>query len=505
MVGRRSGRLTQSAQSAQSAQSVSEARAGLDAARAMWRRWMVWFREPHFLEKTSLCTGVAMVVTLIIMPPDSPLQMLFALGWLVLVAMLPFAPRTLCIIGPVLCLIASAMPHPGWWTAGDFLLIASFLCIGYTLPRWPAIGMQVGYAVLDGIGAAWFAFPSLGGGLIRGVIEALNDLNRQTMAEDGMTIASHAEAALPQYSLVVFVATLALDLMVLGFLRVFGTAFRRTAEADARAERTELLLGRITREQELAHVIHDSVANDMSTIAMLAWRAKAMDDDAELLDAIYARSHHALDRVHEVIDVLNGKRELEELRAGVAGAGVSGEAFGADHEAGVSDMADMADMTEAESVASAADRTPIDAHVEKYVEDQDRAMSMLGLHGVSRLHAVPGVMVSAAVQRATMGLLEEIYANIVRHCALEDQSDDGAGRTLNDDEPAYSLFIDITQEGIRINEINMIADESQTLVHQHRQGRGLTMQRATIEALGGTLNTSAQDGTWTLGAEIPLA
>ncbi|PJM78361.1 hypothetical protein CUU80_09860 [Bifidobacterium scaligerum] len=447
-----------------------------------------------------------MVVTLIIMPPDSPLQMLFALGWLVLVAMVPFAPRTLCIIGPVLCLIASAMPHPGWWTAGDFLLMASFLCIGYTLPRWPAIGMQVGYAVLDAIGTAWFAFPSLGGGLIRGVIEALNDINRQSMAEDGMTIATHAEAALPQYALVVFVATLALDLMVLGFLRVFGTAFRRTVEADARAERTELLLGRITREQELAHVIHDSVANDMSTIAMLAWRAKAMDNDTELLDAIYARSHHALDRVHEVIDVLNGKRELEDLRTGAVGASdISDVAIGADHAVGHADMGGTAETESVASVASAADRIPIDAHIEKYVEDQDRAMSMLGLHGVSRLNAVPGVMVSAAVQRAVMGLLEEIYANIVRHCALEDQSDDGVGRTLNDAEPAYSLFIDITQEGIRINEINMIADESQTLVHKHRQGRGLTMQRATIEALGGILNTSAQDGAWTLGAEIPLA
>lgn len=108
---------------------------------------------------------------------------------------------------------------------------------------------------------------SIGGGsIIRGAIDALNDTTKDDAI--GSSAAAPVEIALPQYSLIVFAATLVLNLLMPGSLVAFGSAFRRSVEADARAARAERILGRITREQELAHMVHDSVANDMSAIAI---------------------------------------------------------------------------------------------------------------------------------------------------------------------------------------------------------------------------------------------
>ncbi|MBW3092452.1 hypothetical protein KIH79_05740 [Bifidobacterium sp. 82T10] len=182
-----------------------------------------------------------------------------------------------------------------------------------------------------------------------------------------------------------------------------------------------------------------------------------------MLDTIYERSHHALDRVHEVIDVLNGTREPvtnPDLSEGIAA-----------HEEGM--------------------ESPFEAQLEKYVEDQDRTMAMLGIRGTSQVRCTGSKTVSPAVRRATMNLLEEIYANLVRHCAMRA-------------DPAYHLFVTIDDRRIRINEVNVLADESDSLTHGHRHGSGLSLHRASIEAFGGTLHASAQDGAWTIDAEIPI-
>lgn len=99
-----------------------------------------------------------------------------------------------------------------------------------------------------------------------GAINALNDITKDDAI--GSSAAAPVEITLPQYSLIVFAATLVLNLLMLGSLVAFGSALRRSVEADARAARAERILGRITREQELAHMIHDSVANDMSAIVI---------------------------------------------------------------------------------------------------------------------------------------------------------------------------------------------------------------------------------------------
>ena len=468
------------------------------------RRVLDWWHAPHFLAKTSVIVETLEVASMIIWPPNSPAQMLIAFVWLVLVAALPFAPRVLCVAGLLLSLVTTGLPGQGAWNTGVFAVFGLFLTVGYVMPRWAAIVLPVGFSALDAAGFVWFGAGSLGGTLIQGVIDGLNGIQRDAAAESGVILGADA-ASLPQYATIVFVSTLVLDLMVLGFLTMCSAAFRRTAAAGERAARAEQLLGRVTREQQLAHMIHDSVANDMSTIAMLAWRAKAMNDDGEVLDAIYARSHHALDRVHEVIDVLNGKRELADLVEGTGdGVGGTGGAGGAGNLAtGAGDPA----------ASPIGDDAAFDTQLEKFIEDQGRAMAMLGLVGVTRFNSAPDVAVPKPVRRVVMGLTEEIYANIVRHCAMDETdatgttggaSDANASGARRTDEPAYSLFVEITAEHIRISEVNAIADESKTLVHGRRHGSGLALHRAAVEAIGGTLTTSDLDDTWMISADIPL-
>ncbi|KFI52650.1 hypothetical protein [Bifidobacterium biavatii] len=468
-----------------------------------------WWREPHFLEKNTIFGCALIVLELIVLPPDSPMQMLLALAWLGLVSAIPFmrgVPYAIALQAVVAG--CSLLPGQGWWTSGGTAIMTAFLAVGYLLPRWGAVAAVLGYATLDAVGFSFAGTNSIGGRVIRGAIGAINDIVADDAATGGAEARRQAVAvALPQYSIIVLVFTFALDLMIVGFLVTFGAVFRRTAEANERAARSERLLRRITREQELAHMIHDSVANDMSTIAMLAWRAKAAvaaqtpmtselragttDDSAEspnpsnvsgvadvptvsgiadaedldtMLDTIYERSHHALDRVHEVIDVLNGERDLMT----------------------------KSDPSKVMTAYGASAESPFGVQLEKYVEDQDRTMTMLGIRGVSQVRCTGSQTVSPAVRRVTMNLLEEIYANLVRHCTMRADA-------------AYHLFVAIDDRHIRINEVNTLADESDSLTHGHRHGSGLGLHRASIEALGGMLHASAQDGAWTLSAEIPLA
>lgn len=348
---------------------------------------------------------------------------------------------------------------------------------------------------------------------------------------------------MPQHELIVFVGALVFEMMVFGFLAILGVSFRRTTQATRRLARTERMLGRVTQEQRLAHMIHDAVANDMSTIAMLAWRAKTADDDAAMLDSIYERSQHALERVHEVIDVLNGKRELDtELnavreggpgatdgsgpRSGPAGgtdavtmpgtdgrpgagpavAGTGPAASDGPDGPGYSSGSGEAGLGTPPAAVAPAGPASFDARLEKYVEDQDRAMAMLGLHGATRLTSAPDADVPVPVQRAAMNLTEEIYANIVRHCALDAEGPRQSDTDAHVDglqEPAYNLFIDIAKDRVRISEVNALTESSKTMVHGTRHGNGVAMQATAIEALGGTLHATAQDGAWTLSAEIP--
>lgn len=169
-------------------------------------------------------------------------------------------------VGVAVCLAAALLPLQGWWITGGTALVTVFLAVGYVFTKRVAVAVPLAYSVLDALGFAMLQSASVGGSIIRGAIDALNDITKDDAI--GSSAAAPVEITLPQYSLIVFAATLVLNLLMLGSLVAFGSAFRRSVEADARAARAERILGRITREQELAHMSHDSVANDVSAIAI---------------------------------------------------------------------------------------------------------------------------------------------------------------------------------------------------------------------------------------------
>ncbi|NMM99645.1 hypothetical protein G1C96_0223 [Bifidobacterium sp. DSM 109958] len=439
--------------------------------------------------------GVASwLLVLLVSPPRTPIGWAVALALVVVIAVLSVRPRLTVPVGLTVALAACFTPDGTGVAFASVAAFATFLTAGYALDGRIVAVFVAGYALLETAAATW---PG-GLGAHSGAIEVLRALTAGLTA-DGRTV---TPADVPPAALWAF--GMVLSMMISGFAALFGHSFRRNAAAGERLARSEAMVGRLTREQQLAHLIHDSVANDMSVIAMLAWRAKAglrggedafasdgaVGSGADLavaLDAIYERSHHALDRVHEVIDVLDGKRALADLD----GSGGSGTGMQAENgSTGVSGPAGLAGFV---------------AELERYLEDQDRVMAMVGMPGISRVTVGgdgPGRTVpSPQVRQAILGFVEEVYANIVRHAAWSELGD---GEEQGE-EDAYSLFVTVEPHRVRIAEVNAIGDGASVAIRGTRHGRGLALRRETIESLGGTLNAAAQDGTWTIAAEIPLS
>ncbi|KAB8293612.1 hypothetical protein [Bifidobacterium avesanii] len=460
-------------------------------------RWRRWWREPHFLERTRMLGVALWVCALLVVQPHSALDAAAVLVMLAVIVLLPAAPRVMAPVGLAAALAACFAPGGGTTLAVTIALFAVFLTAGYVCSARACVPMVAGYAVAEvTCGVLWGASSA--------AVEGLTGFVDGFAAETGGSFAG-AGGVSPW---LVWPFAVALSCLVSGFLALFGHSFRRNAVAGERLARSEAMVGRLTREQQLAHLIHDSVANDMSVIAMLAWRAKtgpgmgggndasAADGDAgsgadldAALDAIYERSHHVLDRVHEVIDVLDGKRALADLD-GSDGSGGS--------DAGMQAENGSTEVSEPVGLAGFV------AELERYLEDQDRVMAMVGMSGVSRV-TVEGdgpdrPVPPPQVRRAVLGFVEEVYANVVRHAAWEDAPDGRDGGSGN----TYSLFVTVEPHRVRIAEVNAIGDGASAAVRGTRHGRGLALQRETIASLGGTLNAAAQDGTWTVAAEIPI-
>ena len=450
----------------------------LGRARAWWRG--------GFPGKVRLFAVAAWLAAGPLIGVESAFDMFMPLALLAVIMLLPRAPRVAIAIGLPLCLAAGFMAGNLTEACSVIALFAIFLTAGYALARWPLVAAVMGYAVAEVTCAVvWHADSAAVNvltGFVSGFLDGYAGVPQGTPGEVGGSVPPELAWAFG----------VLLSVMMSGFLAAFGRSFRANVEAGKAIARNEAMLGRVTREQRLAHMIHDSVANDMSVIAMLSWRVKQTlpaknapgegegtattgQDVSAMLDAIYARSHHALDRVHEVIDVLDGKRDLSDVMPSDA------------HDDGVG-----TDST-----------VPLGARLEKFAEDQDRTMAMLGMAGVSRIKIDDAARPGPAVTDAVLSLVEEIYANIVRHAAWDGDAAHGAAGATGVG-PAYSLFVTGTRDTIRVTEVNRIAGGESQAIRGTRHGKGLALQRAAVETLGGTLNASAQDGTWTIAAELPV-
>ena len=454
-----------------------------------------WGAAPVFLSRVRIAGVAALMLLAVVAPPTTPGRMLAFFGGVAILGLLPHAPRLVGLAGLPLCLMGT---WPGGYVPRELgaavVLFCLFVAIGYAWPGWVGAVSTVGYAVTETCCSVFLGAHGLAVSAMRGLAEGWIAMSRNILLPEGARFADWA----PGRALLL-ISGIGVSVIVSGFAAILGYSFSSRAEATSQLARTQAMLGQLTREQEIAHMIHDSVANDVSVIAMLAWRARSVDDDGEMLDAIYALAHQALDRTHEVIDVLNGTRPLDGAAAAASTDSSAPSAPSA--PSGPSDPSGSPDPSDPSASSAPADRTaagdpvlaaaPLDEAMARYCEGQDRLMHMLGCEGQAVVSGVAPGKVRPRARRCVTDLVEEAYANIVRHC------EPGSGF-------AYGVFVTFDGDVARITSTNPVGGDGPRELRRVRHGKGLALQRATVESLGGTLNTAVQDGAWVLGAAVPL-
>lgn len=262
---------------------------------------------------------------------------------------------------------------------------------------------------------------------------------------------------------------------------------RRVEDARRLAEEN----ARMRRDVELGSRIHDSVTQGLTAIALTADRLRAAESVASVapggtgspggpdgdlddeLAMIASTARRTLGQVRSVIDVLNGRDE----------------GFAA---------------------APALDRLPA---LRAMGREGDDRLRRLGFEGRTTIEADEGAAefvdsagsvafnpeaINPVAWRELVDLLGQLATNIAVH------ADPQAGAY------AIDVRLETGANGPRatVTQSNGVAAAHEGLQAGDRvphSGRGLALHRARIEALGGSLHTSLEDGVWVLSAVIPLA
>ena len=226
---------------------------------------------------------------------------------------------------------------------------------------------------------------------------------------------------------------------------------------DANRQREQLAEARrkvaaMSRDMTLATRLHDTVTNDLSSIITIA-STRILDStdtqDRRTLNAISDRSQHAFAKTHEVIDVLSGKEW---------------------------------DST-AQTVISLKRELELTA---RKAETQLRRLGLIGNVLVVTSHAT--TRISRDVYVEITGLMSEVFANLRRHCGPHTD---------------YTVIIDVGERSMTLTAMNTLNAKPAPV--SPSSGKGLTLHRTIIEAMGGELTFGADPDTWTLRAAIPLA
>lgn len=257
-------------------------------------------------------------------------------------------------------------------------------------------------------------------------------------------------------------------LVVLGLLvaSVIGSSIKqvstnaRVKEAEMQRTREHERTDRMRRDAQLASRLHDGLTNDLSyliTVAHTEVSAAADEQHRNTWQAIIARTDDAFDKAHEVIDILN-RVSTENESAQFSNSMVTISGREATHQ------------------------------LDSALESGMRQLRSLGYQGSACIESPVIPPIAENVANELLWLVNEIFANIRRHC---DPAED------------YSVIITADDDSITIAAMNTM-----TYSQSHRlfgvSGRGLAMHQHTIESLHGSLRTGLADGIWSLHAEIPV-
>lgn len=249
----------------------------------------------------------------------------------------------------------------------------------------------------------------------------------------------------------------------------------KTTQKSFEAAQNKNRLQELESRARIADAIHDAVTGDLSAAAFVAQRhiggnssgpGVAADPanattttatttaDAEDWRQINEYILSALTNVHRVIDELN-------MDATTLPGDADGEA-----------LANLLRAT---------------------LDDGDRRLRKLGFNITSIRHCAGGKpSASQAIAELANNLLREIYANIARHATPGSKVD---------------LSVMLRPNAIEITQINPMKEDMAGADERDDElpgGHGLASFKKQLESYQGTLTTSAQDGSWTLFAYIPV-
>lgn len=254
--------------------------------------------------------------------------------------------------------------------------------------------------------------------------------------------------------------------LFIGFM-LGGMAARWNHERSlARAE-----LAHRRQQERTAQDIHDYVSNDLAYLILRFDKdiADGRTLSEEELRELRSMAMGALDRTHQVIDVIEGRGEA-------AHSAVTPHDSTVDAAPGIA-----CDVTDADC--------PLAEQIRDVASNGDRRLSELGFEGQTIISGAHGV---AGRSDLIAGLLEELYGNIAKHA---------------DSEAGYVMTIGIGLDTVRIACIDTArtpsdsdADGSADLSN----GTGLSRYRQLLERQNGALHVTTQDAEWTLSAVIPL-
>lgn len=250
-------------------------------------------------------------------------------------------------------------------------------------------------------------------------------------------------------------AVLAAVYMAYWLMMLFVRANRRLAgllrDRDARLDAARRRMDRMRRDRELAGRTHDTVAGGLAYIAFVAQQRMedpALDDaEREAWRRVDDAAQRTLDDVHQVIDVLDGG-----------------------------------------DPASARCCSPADA-IKARIDAGVARVRALGFDGTASADpdGLDDVRIGDEALWEAADLIDELFVNIASHA---------------DPDKPYSLNVSVESGRLRVVQTDIAADGGR--FRRARSGRGLALHRRRIRALGGTLNTSLEDGEWTLYADLPL-
>ncbi|NEG89202.1 hypothetical protein [Bifidobacterium aerophilum] len=257
------------------------------------------------------------------------------------------------------------------------------------------------------------------------------------------------------------------------------------AEQDQlRYERERDRVEAMRRDARAASRIHDAVTNNLAYMAMRLdyERSRSANDEQHtaLFDDLYRRTIDTLGEVRTVIDMLDGNSDGTDA----TDTGKEHDSIGNGHGG---------DDTE-NSVAASLPCTAFPDRIRDVLDRGDRYLSQLGFAGESTLidnlpagKSTDADDVTRERESAVIDLLRELYTDIAVH---------------GDPSGEYHTVVRRNRDGLSVDQVNDIAEHS-LLPDKPHSGKGLSLHRTRFAALGGSINTSAEDGTWVLHATLP--